>query len=60
MRLNDTRMLVKKFGNDAGGGKVNPQCRGKRVAGRAESSGCYEAWSSAAVSGREGAVLEPV
>ncbi len=60
MRLNDTRMLVKKFGSDTGGGKVNPQRRGKRVAGQAESSGCYEVWSSAAMSGREGAVLGPV
>ncbi len=38
VRPNDTRMLGKKFGSDAGGGEVKPWHRGERVAGRAESS----------------------
>ncbi len=52
-------MPGKKFGSDAGGGAVKPQHRGKCVAGRTESSGRNEAWSSAAVSGGEGAFLGP-
>ncbi len=58
-RPNDTRMPGKKFGSDAGGGEVKSRHRGERVAGRAESSGRDETWSSAAVSGGERAILGP-
>ncbi|XP_016336706.1 uncharacterized protein LOC107684847 [Sinocyclocheilus anshuiensis] len=53
----DKRIPGKKFGSDDGGGEVKPWRRGEYVWLIEQRAG--EAWSSAALSGGEGAILGP-